>query len=260
MPDASRPTDQPRQGRRAVGHPVDVASGTFFSAWHDIEIAGQVPLILRRYFSTGLIDESSGAFGPGWTHNFAIALSETASAFALRDQNGAIVRFERPEGGKGASILNEAASMELRAEGDFYCVYHWHDWRTDVERLWFARTPTGHLRLERVSPPSGFGLTLSYDSQGRVSTVAQMIERRRISFRYNEAGLITELLVESPFSAPRLFATYRYDSQARLVEVRDAVGAPIRYAYDRAGRILTETARSGASFQMRYDGRGQCVA
>ena len=149
--------------------------------------------------------------------------------------------------------------MELRREGDAFCVYHWHDWKTTVEKLWFYRLPNGQFRLERISPPSGFGLVLDYDLEGRLSSVAQMIEGRRISFRYNKRGLVSELVLVCSFSSGRLFATYLYDEQDRLIEVRDATGAAMRYEYDWEGRMVSEVTRSGAVFQMIYDLNGRCV-
>jgi RHS repeat-associated protein len=248
------------QGRRAVGHPVDVASGAFFCAWQDVVIGGHAPLVLRRYFSTVLASESLAWMGSGWTHNFAINLSLTPEGYRLRDQNGGAVDFPSHGDPPSDPIFNEAASMELRAEGDMLCVYHWHDWRTAVEKLWFRRLPAGQFRLERISPPSGIGLVLDYDSAGRLSSVTQMIERRCIRFRYNERGLISELLVASPFTGARLFAAYLYDSLGRLSEVRDANSVPIRYRYDKENRMLSEETRSGAMFEMLYDGKGRCVS
>jgi RHS repeat-associated protein len=149
--------------------------------------------------------------------------------------------------------------MELRAEGNMFCVYHWHGWRTAVEKLWFRRLTAGQFRLEKISPPCGFGLVLAYDPEGRLSSVTQMIEGRRILFRYNKRGLTSELLVESPSSRARPIVAYFYDQHDRLIEVRDATDAPIRYAYDKSNHIVKEETRSGAVFQMRYDDNGRCV-
>jgi RHS repeat-associated protein len=237
---------------------VDVATGIFFSAWHDAEIAGETPLVFRRYFSTALASESLAQLGPGWTHNFAISLAETPEGYSLRDQNGAVVKFDRRQG-SAASLVNEASTMELRAEADALCVYHWHDWRTAVEKLWFRRSPTGSLRLEKIAPPSGFGLVLRYDEAGRLADISQVIEGRRISCVYNERGSISQLLLGSRFSNERTIAEYFYDSQGRLVEVRDAADASIHYGYDRRGRMTREETRGGAVFSMQYDLQGRCV-
>lgn len=246
-------------GSKAVGHPVDVASGVFFLAWHDVEVGGYAPLVLRRYYSTSLGNESAARLGPGWTHNFALRLSESPAGYALEDQNGSVIPFPLPEDRTAGTILNAASSMELRVEGEWLCVYHWHDWKTSVEKLWFRRSPTGTFRLERISPPSGFGLVLSYDRAGALQRVEQMIERRRLTFAYNDRGLLSDLLVGSPASPDRRVASYSYDREGRLAEVRDAIGAPIRYAYDGQGRMATEVARSGAVFHMRYDANDRCV-
>ncbi len=251
-----------RQGTKFVGHPVDVGSGTFVCAWNDISIGGHTALVLRRYFNTILTNESPARFGPGWTHNFAMSLSETSAGYSLRDQNGGLITFLRTEATPVTpvtSILNEAASMELRQEGETVCIYHWHDWKWTVEKLWFRRSPAGSFVLERISPPSGFGLVLDYDRAGRLSTVIQTTEGRRISFLYNERGLVAECLLDSPSSTRRPVVTYMYDHQDRLAEVRDGFGSPIRYAYDKAGRMVREESRSGAVFLMRYDANGRCV-
>jgi len=248
------------QGRQAVGHPVDVGSGTFFCAWHDIEIGGYAPLVLRRYYSTGLTTESLAGLGTGWTHNFAMSLTKTAQQYRFRDQSGGVVDFPIAESAPESAILNAAASMELRSIGDCLCLYHWHDWRTGVETLWFRCLPNGLFRLEKISPPCGFGLELSYDSTQRLSTVVQMIERRRIIIEYTDRGLVGKVLVASDLSAPRIFAEYGYDDHDQLVAVYDAAGAAIRYSYDSDGRIVKEATRSGAVFQMRYDGAGRCVS
>jgi RHS repeat-associated protein len=256
--DPPREPDRPA-GRRAVGHPVDVASGVFFLAWHDVEVGGYAPLVLRRYYSTSLPDASAARLGPGWTHNFAIALVESPDGYSMHDQNGSVIWFPRPEDATARSIFNAASSMELRAEDDWLCVYHWHDWKTTVEKLWFRRSPDGAFVLERISPPSGFGVVLAYDWAGRLATVTQAIEGRRLTFGYDERNRLSELLVGSPSSLDRRVASYSYDAQGRLAEVSDALGTPIRYAYDAAGRMISEATRSGAVFRVRYDARGRCV-
>jgi RHS repeat-associated protein len=253
------PERRPVQGRRAVGHPVDVASGVFFLAWHDVEIGGQAPLVFRRYFSTTLTRDAAAGLGPGWTHNFALVLAESTDGYLLRDQNGSIIQFPVHTHWPAVPIINAASSMELRREGEWFCVYHWHDWRTAVEKLWFRRSSDGGFLLERISSPAGFGLVLSYDPGGRLIAIMQMVEGRRISLIYDNRGFVAELRLASWGTPERTVATYGYDQRGRLVAVRDAVGASMGYAYDPEGRMVAEYARSGAVFTMRYDSQGRCV-
>lgn len=251
----------PVPGRAAVGHPVDVATGTYFTAWNDVEVGGHAPLVLRRYYSTGLLDEHSHGFGRGWTCNFMMRLTRDAAGYRLRDQNGGVVDFLQPMAiGGGLRWMNASASMELRlADGAAY-IYHWHDWRTTVEVLCFRAHADGRYVLERISPPAGGGLLLEHDALGRLSTVTQAIEHRRLRFTYDGDSRISQLQLECAHMPPRVVATYRYDAADRLVEVMDALGVPIGYGYDRSHRMTTEKTRAGATFHMQYDAEGRCVS
>jgi RHS repeat-associated protein len=258
---AESETTPPRpRGRVAAGHPVDVASGTFFTAWNDIEIGGMAPIVLRRYFSASLEQESLAGLGPGWTHNFALTLSRTAAGFQLRDPSGSFVDFDLATRTSLGSVFNHPAAMELRVEGDFLCVYHWHDWKTGIEKLWFRGMPRGQFRFEQVSTPAGNGLVLDHDDAGRLASVKQMIEGRSIRFEHDGLGRIQSLSVGSRASGERQFCSYAYDAAGRLVSVTDALGLPIHYEYDGAGKMMTETTRGGATYRMRYDSSGRCVS
>jgi RHS repeat-associated protein len=259
-PEGHEDISQRPQGRVAVGHPVDVASGTFFCAWNDVEVGGYAPLVLRRYYSTGLRMQSLAGLGPGWTHNFAMSLARTPEGYLFRDQNGGVIEFEQSTADPPERILrNAAASMELRLEAEAARIYHWHDWKTAVEVLRFARI--GQLfRLEAIAPPSGFGLALQYDESGRLASVAQVIEGRRLQFHYDEPGRLVEVRLHTQRNAGRVVAAYQYDESGRLGAVMDALSAPIRYGYDPEGRIIEEATRSGAVFAMRYDREGRCVS
>ncbi len=56
------------EGRRSVGHPVDVASGVLFHDFEDHRLAGRVPLVFGRHYRGDLIGRK-GALGPSstWT-------------------------------------------------------------------------------------------------------------------------------------------------------------------------------------------------
>ncbi len=125
--------------------------------------------------------------------------------------------------------------------------------------MWFRRLPTGTYLLDRVTLPSGFGLQLGYDPAGRLVTVTQMVERRRMTLVYNERHLLGDLILSSPSTPDRRIASYRYDEHGRLVAVRDALENTRGYAYDAANRMTTENGQSAGVFRMRYDKQGRCV-
>ena len=103
-----------RRGRVAVGHPVDVASGEQFTAAHDVEVFGVVPLIFRRFYSTALLAHPPSRVGPGWIHGFDATLTRDLDGFLFEGHDGECVEFDDIDGKFQAtgSLLNIAAAME----------------------------------------------------------------------------------------------------------------------------------------------------
>lgn len=250
-----------KHGRIAVGHPVDVASGEQFTAWHDEETAGNIPLVWRRFYSTRLLEGPSSTLGRGWVHYFDMFLTRDVESFRFFGHDGSEIEFDDPAGAvdKGGRSLNLGGYMELRREGERYAVYHWHDWEEDVRKFMFEAREDGPMLLVAVALPSGHSLDLSYDAHGRLAEVRQSAERRSFLLEYDEPGRLARLLLASPLTAAETSARYEYDERDRLVAVYDAAGVPMRYAYDEQDRLIQETSRTGGSFFMKYDPQGRCV-
>ena len=51
-------------GKVAVGHPVDVASGTLFHDFEDDVVQGRMPLVFARHYSTRLLKRAAGSALP----------------------------------------------------------------------------------------------------------------------------------------------------------------------------------------------------
>lgn len=250
------------QGEEAVGHPVNVATGAQFTAWHDAEIPGLVPLVFRRYYSTKLLDKTPGILGRGWVHCFGMSLRRTIDGYAIVNQSGGEVHFLDPHNSFATkrSLFNFSSSMELRAEEGQLSVFHWHNWRVPVEKFVFRyeeHAPT--VPLYSVGNPAGHAVILRYDAAGRLLEARQNIERRGLVFDYDSYGRLSRLFLTSPLAGPELLATYQFDRDHRLTAVGDALGNQIRYEYDLASRLIGETNRRGASYSMRYDHEGRCI-
>ena len=65
MPNETSPG---RSSAVTVGHPVDVATGAVYVAWHDFEFLGRTPLIWRRFYSTA--NGARSPLGLGWTSEY----------------------------------------------------------------------------------------------------------------------------------------------------------------------------------------------
>ena len=251
------------QGTASVGHPVDVASGTQFTAWHDAEIQGIVPLVFRRYYSTRLLGSPKSILGRGWVHSFGMSLRRDVDGFTLVGPQGEQIHFDDPSATveRGGAVFNFGRFMELGREGDRFTVLHWHDWRTPVEEFVFDPRyhHEGRMLLQCIRTPAGHSLDVRYDDRARLSTVSQNVERRSLILFYNEKDLLAQLAFEAPLANTEVLAAYKYDERERLVAVQDAMGAEIQYEYDGDDRLIRETGRAGGTYWMKYDSAGRCV-
>lgn len=242
--------------------PVDVASGNLFTAWHDIEIDGVHPLVWRRFYSTRFLDRDPSILGRGWIHSFDMSLVRDLEGYRYSGHDGDTIVFDDEEyavESRGSIILNRGECMELRREGEWLVVYHWHDWQEDVGKFYFPRLPHGAAKLARVALPSGFDIVLDYSHDGRLRQIRQTVERRSLLLNYTGGGLLDSIELAAPSVRQLAVARYEYDPGGRLVAVYDANGAPMRYAYDTDGRMSEETSRTGGTVRMKYDSRGRCV-
>jgi len=254
-------------GRVRVGHPVDVATGEQFTAAHDVQLAGVSPLIFRRVYSTANLARPAGALGPGWTHAFEASLERDLDGFVFQGHDGDHVEFNDVEGAfargaDGASIHEPSAAMELRREGERLVVYHWHSAEEPVQKYVFDSRDGEHMLLSARLLPSGPGLTIKRDRQGRAVSVTQTTEQRRLHLDYDPSGRLSTLrlgLVGQAAEHARVVARYEYDELSRLVAVHDATGAARRYSYDEQHRLVLEADRRGGTFHMRYDTEGRCI-
>lgn len=252
------------QGKAFAGHPVDVATGVEFIAEHDIEIDGVAPLIFRRAYSTAFLDRPPSVMGHGWVHHFDARLVRNSTGFEFEGHNGERIQFDDIDNALEniGSILNAGNSMELRREGSNLVVYHWHGIEEPVQRYIFKPLGKDRFRFIARELPSGQGLIIDYDQQGRVATVRQNTEGRCLFFIYNQTGLLSELQLGVAIPAPepkQSVARYVYDERKRLIAVYDALGNAHSYGYDDACRLIYERGRRGGEYHMKYDKSGRCI-
>jgi RHS repeat-associated protein len=252
------------QKRVAVGHPVDVATGHQFTAAHDLELPGYLPLIFRRLYDTSFLDRPPSPLGPGWIHNFEARLERDLEGFTFHGHDGGEIGFDDRDGAfaRTGSLLNASASMELRREEGRLAVVHWHGPEDPVHRFVFQDDGRGRYRFVARELPSGHGLLVTHDARGRVATVTQTVEGRRLAFLYDDRGRLAELQLgptRPVWSAELVVARYTYDGRGRLIAVHDAEGFARRYGYDEQGRLVLEQGRRGGTYRMAYDAEGRCI-
>ncbi|HET9960683.1 MAG TPA: DUF6531 domain-containing protein, partial [Polyangiaceae bacterium] len=258
---------RPQSARAFAGHPVDVATGEQFTAAHDVEVPGTSPLIFRRVYNTAFLKRAPTVLGPGWVHAFEASLKRDLDGYVFEGHDGDRVEFDDVDGTfssgrEGASLIDRAACMELRREGEQLVIYHWHSVDEPVQKYVFNTRDGDFMWLAARVLPSGQGLRIERDRLGRATAITQTQERRRLHLAYDNQGRLSTLhlgLVAQTAREARLVARYEYDAQSRLIAVFDAHGAAQRYAYDNEHRLIAETGRRGGVFRMRYDAQGRCI-
>jgi hypothetical protein len=170
------------QGSVAVGHPVDVASGTLFHEFTDALWPGHVPLAFRRRYSTALLGRAGGMFGQGWSSPLEMTLTRDIDGYVMTGEDGETrVAFDLGEHDlrPGEVLRNPGAFAELRREGSAYVVTRWKPDVDDVVLYVFKGGQNdGPSHLSSMATPDGHGIDIDRDSQGRVATIRQRREKR----------------------------------------------------------------------------------
>ena len=170
------------EGHVSVGHPVDVASGIFYTVAHDVVLPGLLPLVWRRFYSTALLQNEGSTLGPGWMHGFDHRLERTTFGFLLFADDGGQIAFHDSQHttDNGRIVCNAAALMDIRREGDRYAIYQWQHYGQagagDIQKLMFrVADDAGRMRLDSVENLRGQALR----QLGSTPVDASHTERRR---------------------------------------------------------------------------------
>ncbi|CAM2005876.1 RHS repeat-associated core domain-containing protein [Acanthopleuribacter pedis] len=241
--------------------PVNVTRGSLYTAAHDVDCGGIVPIIFRRYYSTGLLDRAPGVLGPGWYHAFEATIEPDLDGFTFFGHDGHTLTFDGSfdQLDAGASLWNLGHNMELRRYQDYLQLYHWHDYRQRVQKFFFQAGGDGVYRLTHWGLPDGHSLHISYDSQNRVKKVAQTLQARRLTFDYTAEGRLNKLYLNVSGRKPELMVAFEYDKEGRLLRTRNDLCVVQSYTYDDAGRMTSERYLGDKAYRMKYDDGGRCV-
>ncbi len=238
-----------KPGRVTTGHPVDVASGSVYTAWTDIALRGYVPVRWRRFYNSANPRRTPN--GVGWSTLWDMELRRHATEFSLIDDEGVEITLHAAGPGQ---FSNPGAEMELESREDQLVVNHWHH----AQRYVFDRLPNAPdcYRLTAVENMAGDRVLALYSQDDRLAEIA--MPGRRLVMTYDGIGNIAALDLFDHRGARFPVAQFRHDGAGHLVEATDACGGRLTYAYDDASRLVRETNPNGGSFYFRYDKRGRC--
>jgi RHS repeat-associated protein len=246
------PGNQP--GQCSGGHPVDVVTGRAYTLPAvDLELAGPLPLVFSRVYSTAAASRDVG-LGFGWAHSWGWELEVRRRAIIVWSEEGIPVEFPPLE--IGAEVIGPWG-WRLRRHRERYEL----DACDDLRRV-FAAVDASARRwvLVVLRDRNENRIEIDYDEEAHLSGVVDSAGRTVRVLRSRE-GRIARVQVYNARARGQWVdvARFAYDKRGNLVTAIDAEGHASRFQYDDDHRITCETDRSGLSFRFVYDHAGRCV-
>ncbi|MBL0057148.1 MAG: hypothetical protein IPP31_13410 [Chitinophagaceae bacterium] len=236
-------------------HPVDVASGHFYTDNIDFKLPGPIPLEFERTWQSYSIYE--GPLGYGWHHSYdlALAIDFAEEAAIMRLGDGRVAHFELPTKEKEAYNRGEKLTLCLHEDGYYYAtdkkglIYRFSD-KTHYNP--FNKTET-HL-LQSIANRNGFAIRFSYDKN---CTLTEIIDSagRKLIVNNDGKGHITDIQAPDPrFQGRSTFAItkYTFTPEGDMASQADAMDQAMSYAYEQH-QMVREVWRNGCVWQFRYD-------
>ncbi|MGW4393993.1 RHS repeat-associated core domain-containing protein [Amycolatopsis nivea] len=237
----------PDKNMNTCGDPIDVASGDVVLPQTDVELAGVLPLVLRRVHLSSY--RAGRSFGPNWasTVDQRIEVDDEGVSFASDD--GTLLFYPHPAP-EAMPLAGPRRRLALTADG--YTITLADEGRT----LHFGRGGSV-LPLRAITDLAGHRVEFVRDDAG---TLAEVRHSGGYRVRVESAdGLISAFhLCGADGGADLPLLRYGYRN-GLLTEVVNASGAPLRFEYDREGRMTSWTDRNGAWYRYRYDAEGRVV-
>ena len=259
--------------------PVDIATGQFVYSKTDLVVSDIIPIALTRTYIAN--DSRSRSFGIGATNSYDILMVGDTNPWTYQElvlPDGARIRFDRISSGTGFS---DAVYMHTSSRGPFYGAVITRKsvgWtltlkdgtKYDLPEAFqqtdpFCQAIVGitdrygnHITLTRdsatgpvptrcqllkITSSNGCFITLTHDSQGRI-TQAQDNIGRTVLYTYDAAGRLST--VTDPGGG---VTTYTYDDQNRMLTIRDARNIVyLTNQYDSAGRVIQQTEADNGTY------------
>ena len=248
-----------------LGDPVNAYTGEFFETEEDLAIDGPLPFGFSR--SNGSSSNTKlGAFGYGWTHNFAMRVddldSDTSSTVSVVQENGSVAAFFRiasdeessnveeylPAVGVNASFKEKDGEYLFTRRGENITYVFDASGRLariqDLSSNTITMNYSGN-KLQEVVSSSGQSIALTW-SGDRISSLSD--GQRTVSYNYSGSQLRS---VQS--SVISGIKSYSYDSQNRVTQITHPNSGTYSNTYDSEGRVTLQTDPLGGDTAFSYD-------
>ncbi|MGV9242762.1 DUF6531 domain-containing protein [Streptomyces sp. NPDC003710] len=257
-------------GNRAcstAGDPVDVVSGQVITAETDLELAGLLPVVLRRSYASSYI--GGRLFGQGWASTLDERIEIDADGIHYAGDDAQILHYPHPAQ-PGMPVLPSAGAqwpLTWDRDGDLLRI-------EDPDRGWTRHFPStsvgagmriGEIRpLGALADRNGHRITFSRDSAALPTEVSHSCGYRVAVDTVPTAGgpRVEELrLLDGSDRGQGLsVVSFQYYPDGRLAGVVNSSGLPYIYEYDEHGWMTAWIDRNGHSYEYTYDEHGRVIA
>ncbi|GAA3508857.1 DUF6531 domain-containing protein [Aquimarina addita] len=235
-----------------TGHPVDVASGMFFTDEEDFNLPGPIPLSWERVWYSK--SDYKGPLGNGWHHQYDIGLliDITEKVATLRMADGRPIAFVLPE--IDTPTFNKAEQLEFRKneEGEYYI------WNIKEDLFYyFTKTVYNQVhQLRSIVNSNSFSIQFTYNKKGHLLQIIDSAHRM-LTVENDAEGRIIKIMAPSPSSrnVNRTFAiaSYTYSKQGNMIQQTNGVGDSMYFEYEN-NLMVKEIWRNDLVWHFRYDG------
>ena len=213
------------QQQGMAADPIDTESGNFAQSLTDISIHGRsCPLEITRTYNSALAG-TSGAFGNGWTFNYAMSLSCSGTTVTITQENGSQVTFTTTgtcsSGTWTPSAPRFMATLSLSGTT-------WSFKRQGRDTYTFNSSG----QLTQIADLNGYTTTLTYTS-GKLTTITDQAGRT-LTLGWTGSNITT---LTDPNVTPSRTVTYSYTS-GNLTSVTDVNGGISDFGYDSSSRLV----------------------
>lgn len=248
-PASEADTKTPQDSRTKCNDPIDVATGEMILPQVDLELGGELPLVLSRTHVSSY--RAGRSFGPSWASTVDQRLEFDQRGVLFLSEDGMILSYVSPADDGTPVYPSLGPRWPLSRSADGFVIAqpesgrHLHFSVSGAEAPLVAITDRNANRIDFLRESDGTVHSVAHSGGYRVHVES-------------EDGLITRLRLAGGQSDVAL-TSYWYESR-NLVEVRNSSGAPLVFSYDDAGRITRWEDRNGRWYRYLYDEVGRCVA
>ncbi|MFF8868153.1 RHS repeat-associated core domain-containing protein, partial [Streptomyces sp. NPDC015139] len=250
------------QAKEWCNDPIDMATGQMGLAQADVDLAGVLPLVLRRTHLSGYA--AGRSFGPSWAATLDERLQRDDALGGIwwyREDGSALAYPRLPDlpGDRVGPAEGVRVPLTYVTRGASYALIS-QDPRTGLIRHFEpAAAQDGVWWLVGIEDRNGNAITIERDDHDIPVTVTHSGGYRiQVDSDQERPGKVTALSVLVDDALVRL-RTFTYDDAGNLTEIRNAVDAPTRFTYDEARRITGWRDSNDTAFAYVYDAAGRVI-